>query len=436
MKALWKAVTAVCLSALACFFFACAQSETKTGESAYEIWLENGHEGPETDFLNWLKGADGQAGAQGPAGQDGKDGLSAYELFVKYNPDYLGSEEDWVNDLANGRLAKLNVTFDMGDGETIVRNVFYNHTLPAEAFPAVPEKANAYDGKWSITENTKITENIVVQPIYSEIGFSYTEILFGTAYEIECPSSLPEGVTELIIPSEYNGKPVTAIGALAFKGGENVKKVTVPDSVTFIHAQAFSCPAARKTEGGVTYIDGWAIGYDGSVSEVSLRPDARGIAAVAFHLNGGNLTKISVPDSVRYINLAAFWGCENLAEVSLGNGAVKIGPVAFAACKSLRHVALPDGVTAVEISTFSHCENLESVVVPASVTEIKNAFGNCSALHTVYYGGTAEDYAKIDFAAENDAVLTADKICYFSKDPPTGTGKYWHYENGIPVMWQ
>ena len=104
MKALWKAVTAVCLSALACFFFACAQSETKTGESAYEIWLENGHEGSETDFLNWLKGADGQAGAQGPAGQDGEDGLSAYELFVKYNPDYLGSEEDWVNDLANGSL--------------------------------------------------------------------------------------------------------------------------------------------------------------------------------------------------------------------------------------------------------------------------------------------------------------------------------------------
>ena len=120
----------------------------------------------------------------------------------------------------------------------------------------------------------------------------------------------------------------------------------------------------------------------------------------------------------------------------MGNGEVKIGPVAFAACKSLRHIALPDGVNAVEISTFSHCENLESVVVPASVTEIKNAFGNCLALHTVYYGGTAEDYAKIDVAAENDAVLTADKICYFSKDPPTGTGKYWHYENGIPVMWQ
>lgn len=25
------------------------------GRSAYQVWLDNGHEGTETDFLNWLK---------------------------------------------------------------------------------------------------------------------------------------------------------------------------------------------------------------------------------------------------------------------------------------------------------------------------------------------------------------------------------------------
>ena len=40
------------------------------GKSTYEIWLDNGHTGTETDFLNSLKGA------KGDPGKDGKDGES------------------------------------------------------------------------------------------------------------------------------------------------------------------------------------------------------------------------------------------------------------------------------------------------------------------------------------------------------------------------
>ena len=73
------------------------------GKSAYEIAVENGYEGSETEWLASLKGADGQdgaPGAPGPAGQDGapgEDGKSAYEIAVENG--YEGNETEWLASL-------------------------------------------------------------------------------------------------------------------------------------------------------------------------------------------------------------------------------------------------------------------------------------------------------------------------------------------------
>lgn len=71
------------------------------GKSAYQTWLDNGHTGSEEDFLAWIKG---DKGDQGEKGNNGTDGMSAYEIYLKYNPDYTGSEEQWINDLVSGNL--------------------------------------------------------------------------------------------------------------------------------------------------------------------------------------------------------------------------------------------------------------------------------------------------------------------------------------------
>ena len=56
----------------------------KDGLSAYEVWLNDGHTGTESDFLNWLKGKDGVDGKDGINGVDGKDGVNGADGKTPY----------------------------------------------------------------------------------------------------------------------------------------------------------------------------------------------------------------------------------------------------------------------------------------------------------------------------------------------------------------
>ena len=57
------------------------------GKSAYQVWLEAGNTGTEEDYLNSLKGADGEPGKQGEKGEDGEkgsDGIGVQSIVEQY----------------------------------------------------------------------------------------------------------------------------------------------------------------------------------------------------------------------------------------------------------------------------------------------------------------------------------------------------------------
>ena len=67
------------------------------GKSAYQIAVEQGYQGSESDWLSSLKGdkdEKGNTGAKGNPGQDGTDGKSAYAIAVEHG--YEDSEEKWL----------------------------------------------------------------------------------------------------------------------------------------------------------------------------------------------------------------------------------------------------------------------------------------------------------------------------------------------------
>ena len=67
------------------------------GKSAYQIAVEQGYQGSESDWLSSLKGDKGEkgnTGAKGNPGQDGAEGKSAYAIAVEHG--YEASEDEWL----------------------------------------------------------------------------------------------------------------------------------------------------------------------------------------------------------------------------------------------------------------------------------------------------------------------------------------------------
>ena len=88
------------------------------GKSAFEIAVEHGFVGTETEWLESLRGADGLPGRDGTDGKNGvdgtsgSDGKSAYTIAVEHG--FTGTEDDWLQSLKG----KDGITPDMSDYAT------------------------------------------------------------------------------------------------------------------------------------------------------------------------------------------------------------------------------------------------------------------------------------------------------------------------------
>ena len=100
------------------------------GKSAYQIAVEQGYQGSESDWLSSLKGDKGEkgnTGAKGNPGQDGAEGKSAYAIAVEHG--YEDSEDKWLLSLkgekgdAGERGEKGDAGVDGKDGFSPIANV-------------------------------------------------------------------------------------------------------------------------------------------------------------------------------------------------------------------------------------------------------------------------------------------------------------------------
>ena len=169
-------------------------------------WILQGNlKGPQGE-----KGDSGEEGSQGEQGDKGDDGKSAYEIYCESHPDYQGNEEQWMDDLVNGRLADkpiYTVTFDTCGGSEVPSQRVEDGKKADR--PENPEKAGYEFIDW-VDENGDhwvfngycITEDITLYATWSNpIEYTVTfinndgSVLYETTGhygdEVEYPYDLP-----------------------------------------------------------------------------------------------------------------------------------------------------------------------------------------------------------------------------------------------------
>ena len=112
--------------------------------------------------------------------------------------------------------------------------------------------------------------------------------------------------------------------------------------------------------------------------------DVKKIKSLDEGLIPGNIEKIIIPDSVKYIRDWVFYNCINLTSINIPDSVESIGYWAFYKCEKLKSIRIPDSVKSIESSAFYSCINLISITIPDSVKSIgAYAFARCESLTSI-----------------------------------------------------
>lgn len=178
------------------------------------------------------------------------------------------------------------------------------------------------------------------------------------------------------------GEGITSFTFSSFEGCSSIVDITLPSTL-----DNFDADGIDKTKWyedyaeSVIYISNWLIGYRGTIEPngiLSLRDGTIGIAdnALTVGADFDKLSKISLPNSLKYIGDGAFYGCRSIKSIIIPENVVSIGGGLFESSDSLAAVTC-------------------NALVPPAI--VPGAFGNNISLNIHVPYSVVNDYK----AAEN-----------------------------------
>ena len=169
-------------------------------------------------------------------------------------------------------------------------------------------------------------------------GYIYTLIDEGASYSI---IGYEGSATELVLPTTYKEKPVTAVGDRAFKGSA-ITAMTIPSSITTIGTEAFADCAHlvyfAMGKGVISSYADWLKGCS-ELANLYVNPDNTAYCTpneeVLYDLAQTRLIRcatlttgtLTVPATVNKIEAGAFMGCDDLTVVDLRKTSTDWGKV-------------------------------------------------------------------------------------------------------------
>lgn len=275
---------------------------------------------------------------------------------------------------------------------------------------------------------------------------------------------------------------ITNIPGELFLNCENLKSITVPDSVTKIGHWAFYNTAWYNSQpDGIVYIGKVAYSVKGILPEGSELKIKDGTVSVSDEIffSCENLKSLIIPEGVTYIGGSDFMydaDCDKIenivfpdsivridsavisdtawfknqpdglvyagkvalkqkgkmpenTKITLKPGTVSIAPECFSGCSGLAETEIPDSVENIGHHAFYECVNLKEIEIPHGVSKIPHdAFGECKNLAEIVFPSTLTyvDAGAFDGTAwyngQPDGVVYAGRAAYKWKgDMPENT---------------
>lgn len=206
--------------------------------------------------------------------------------------------------------------------------------------------------------------------------------------------------TEISVPDEIDGLPVTEIADFSLFNAESLKKITIGKNVETIgewsmtNNQHLSEFVVDEQNPYFCSVDG--VLYSKDKKTIIYFPPAKDIEFNKYG-DAQNKTTYSILDGVETIRSKAFYKCYYVEDITIPSTVKRIEEKAFHRTAALNKIDLPEGLEYIGKDAFAYCfsENYKSdgrpdlpdhteIVIPSTVTEIgEYAFFNCSRITKV-----------------------------------------------------
>ncbi len=257
-------------------------------------------------------------------------GESAYEIYCKYYPNYNENEEQWIEDLINGKLYKESTSHIDSISET---GQFEYATYAADSYILT-----SYSGKDRYIQ----------------------------------------------IPAYYNDFKVSVIGPGSFLSNKTIDEVVLSDNINEIQENAFYESSIRSVVFGNGLVKMGAESFYKcqNITSVVLPSGIQEIGSSCFS-NCSGLNSIIFPNSLQKIEMCCFYNCKKLKEINIPDSVTSIGNSCFNLCSSLSKITLGKGLTIIGNQVFEGC-GVEHLIIPKNVIELSNrSFYSCTNLESI-----------------------------------------------------
>ena len=256
---------------------------------------------------------------------------------------------------------------------------------------------------------------------------------------------LNSGVEIIHLESELSSVTIPAsvkkIGALAFHNRENLASVTflgkAEDMEEVGHKIFHDTKWYEMQPDGLIYVqEGAVYGYKGSMSEnyhLEIPASVKTIWDHAFEYQN-NLQKVTLPSGIKMVGNAQFMHCFALIEVILPDDLQKISSSMFSGDDNLTTITLPKNVKEIQRLAFNGTA-VETIIIPASVERLGWQVFMGSIIKTIYFEGDEAAWKTLYEQETGRMDFDAITVYTYSEEQPQTTGNYWHYANGIPIVW-